>query len=234
MTSALPDIRQLDAGTMVRLYQVDLTALNDGVPLIAYLCNYQNTDRSSVSFGGHEYTPIACIEDGFEWSNQGTQPTPSFTVSNINSFMTPLMFQYNDLLGAKFTRILTFEKYLDGRPQADSSAKFQESFLIDRKAAHTNVSIVFELKTNLEYGQIKLPKDQVLRSCSHTYRRWNGSSFNYTGITCDYTGPACFTKNTIPTNAANDNCGKQLKDCKARFGDNAELPFGGFPNVKRT
>ncbi len=26
-----------------------------------------------------------------------------------------------------------------------------------------------------------------------------------------------------------DICGKRLSSCKARFGQNAELPFGGFP-----
>jgi hypothetical protein len=32
-------------------------------------------------------------------------------------------------------------------------------------------------------------------------------------------------------NAANDVCGKRLSSCRKRFGQNAELPFGGFPGV---
>jgi lambda family phage minor tail protein L len=34
-----------------------------------------------------------------------------------------------------------------------------------------------------------------------------------------------------PGNDAKDVCGKRLSSCRARFGDNADLPFGSFPGV---
>lgn len=36
---------------------------------------------------------------------------------------------------------------------------------------------------------------------------------------------------TGTVNPADDVCGKRLSSCKARFGSNAELPFGGFPGL---
>jgi phage-related protein len=35
----------------------------------------------------------------------------------------------------------------------------------------------------------------------------------------------------ITVDPAKDICGKRLTSCKARFGANAELPFGSFPSL---
>ena len=47
---------------------------------------------------------------------------------------------------------------------------------------------------------------------------------------CGYAGPpvADIAGNPVAV-AAQDVCGKQLSDCKLRFGATAVLPYGGFP-----
>ena len=43
-------------------------------------------------------------------------------------------------------------------------------------------------------------------------------------------GVARFTKDGQPTDdPALDKCGGRLSDCKLRFGEYGELPFGGYP-----
>jgi phage-related protein len=37
--------------------------------------------------------------------------------------------------------------------------------------------------------------------------------------------------NVTTGNPLDDVCGKRLSSCKARFGENAELPFGSFPSL---
>jgi phage-related protein len=37
--------------------------------------------------------------------------------------------------------------------------------------------------------------------------------------------------NVTTGNALDDVCGKRLTSCKARFGENFELPFGSFPSL---
>ena len=45
--------------------------------------------------------------------------------------MLGVVTDLDDLLGAEVTRIRTFEKYLDGKPEADPSAKFpDDSFML--------------------------------------------------------------------------------------------------------
>ena len=40
--------------------------------------------------------------------------------------------------------------------------------------------------------------------------------------------------NNSVSSLADDVCGKRLTSCKARFGENAQLPFGAFPTAGRS
>ena len=77
--------------------------------------------------------------------------------------------------------------------------------------------------------------------CTHRYRLWRpndllpeGGQFDYSCAECPYTGNNYFLKDgSTTTSPADDACGKRLSDCKKRFGETAELPFGGFPGISR-
>jgi len=54
--------------------------------------------------------------------------------------------------------------------------------------------------------------------------------WRYRSSECGYTGTAYFNANDQSvTTLEQDVCGKRLSSCKLRFGEFAELPYGGFP-----
>jgi lambda family phage minor tail protein L len=123
------------------------------------------------------------------------------------------------LEGAKFTRIRTLGRYLDGvnfpggtNPYGspDPTAEFpREIYYIDRKAAENRDLIEFELASAFDLIGVRAPK----RQCIANICQWV-----YKSTECSYSGG-------LPT------CLKTLTDCKAHFGAVAELPFGSYPGI---
>ena len=81
----------------------------------------------------------------------------------------------------------------------------------------------FELAAVFDLAGVRAPKRQCIANlCPWTYR----------SAECGYTGTNYFDAADQPVlSAAGDVCGKRLNSCHLRFGQNAELPFGGFPGV---
>ena len=75
--------------------------------------------QANVVFNSQEYVRLPIAADGFEYSNTGTLPRPTLTVSNLDGTMTILLALVNattagnDLGGAEVRRIRTLKKYLD-------------------------------------------------------------------------------------------------------------------------
>lgn len=109
-----------------------------------------------------------------------------------------------------------------GNPTADPTAEFaRDIYYIDRKSAETRDTVQFELAAALDLAGISLPRRQVIQNyCPWTYR----------SSECGYTGTSYFdTSDASVGTLAQDVCGKRLTSCRARFGQYAELPYGGFP-----
>lgn len=107
-------------------------------------------------------------------------------------------------------------------PTADPSAEFpQDIFYIDRKSVETSEIVEFELAPAMDITGVMLPRRQIIQNiCPWSYR----------GSECGYTGTTYFDVTDVPVGSAGlDVCGKRLTSCKLRFGQYAELPFGGFP-----
>lgn len=69
-----------------------------------------------------------------------------------------------------------------------------------------------------------LPARQI-----HSLCQW-AITGGYRGPDCGYLGTAKFTETgEVTDDPALDKCGGCLHDCKKRFGEHEELPFGGFP-----
>jgi lambda family phage minor tail protein L len=120
-------------------------------------------------------------------------------------------------------------KYLDaanfpaGNPTADPDAEFPlDIFYVDRKGAESNEIVEFELAPAFDLTNVMIPKRQIIQ---------NMCVWKYRGAECGYTGTAYFDTNDSPTTEGLDRCGKRLSSCKLRFGEFAELPFGGFPSA---
>lgn len=189
-----------------------------------------------LTFQGQIYEPIPVQISGIAWSGRGPAPRPRAKVSNIGGALTDLVATYGDLVGAKITRITTYRKFLDDQPTADATAYWEpDIWRVERKVAHTPQMIEWELASVLDQEGRRLPGRYMLRdACSWVYRRWTGSSFDYSQATCPYVGAANFTVSGAATSdPANDKCGKHLSDCRLRFPRPAALPSGAFPGLDK-
>ena len=110
---------------------------------------------------------------------------------------------------------------MNGNPTADPQACLPDDVFYVSQKVNENPNIVeFELAPATDLQGVMLPARQIIANyCTHIYR----------GEECGYAGGACAKADDTPTtDLALDRCGKKLSSCKKRFGENGDLPFGGF------
>ena len=234
IASAYEELSKLSPSQIIELFEVHLdNTLHGSTDVYRFHAGANADIDGNVVFNGNTYTRIPVKADGFEFTNTGTLPRPTLSISNIDGTMTTLLLLVNattagnDLGGAEVRRIRTLKKFLDGEATADPNAKFpDERWYVDRKASESRDSVTFELARKFDLAGQKLPKRQVIANvCQWVYR----------SSECSYTGSNYFdvNGNTVSTLAA-DVCGKRVESCKLRFGNTAELPFGSFPGAGLT
>lgn len=105
---------------------------------------------------------------------------------------------------------------------SDPNAHFpDEVYYVKRKVREDSV-IQWELGTPYDVQGVRLPLRPVISTCWWEYKKG----------ACTYAGSNFFRATDEPTiNPGEDVCGKRLSSCKARFGSNAVLPFGGMPSA---
>lgn len=227
-TAALKEeIQKLAPSGEIVFFELDLTAQGD---TIYYFYAETSENDQSVVWQGQSYLPWAVDAAGFDFSSNAQLPRPKLTLGNRGGTITLLVLSYDDCVGAKLTRKRTLTKFLDAvnfeggvNPEADPTAAFPDDvYYIDRKASETKFAIEFELTASHDVSGVKLPRRQIIQ---------NICPWRYRGEGCGYAGTSYFDANDTPTTLANDVCGKRLSSCKARFGENNELPYGGFPGA---
>lgn len=230
------DVQRPSVGEFIQLFQLDLTDLGGEV----YYFVSSIWEDNQIVFGGHTYIPLPILAEGFEVSGRGAIPQPTITLANVKKLPGQLAKTYNNLLGAKVSRLRTFRKYLDNGSAPDAFSYFRpDIFFVNRMKKMNKRLVEWELASPMDQEGRQLPKRVVLRDiCRWRYRVYTGTGpdgFDYTKATCPYTGDTYFTKNGLATsNPALDQCSKRLADgCEARYGEGSELPFGGFPGVAR-
>ena len=233
------EVQKFDPDRIVTLYELDLSIL--GGPII-YFTPATLEDGNYISYGGNTYVSYPIDAEGFDRTGSGTLPNPTLRVSNVLGGTSAILQEYSDLVGCFFRRIRTFRKYLDDQPTADPEAVFPiEEYKIDKKVSQNKVYIEWELRSALDQTGKYIPRRVCLRNyCMHRYRIWmkddtlpEGGFFNYSMVDCPYVGTTYYDRNSeVVATPDKDVCGKQLKDCKKRFGD-TELPFGGFPGMAK-
>ena len=201
------------------------------------ITNFADKDGQPISFGGIVFTPIPLESEGWEMSTEGAMPRPILRVSMLNPLFNALVRQHDNGLGAIVYRQRTYARFLDGHEDPDPTAQFSlDVYRINEKKDEANGVIEWELASYFDIEGKKIPARQILRdTCSHIYRRWNGSDFDYSKATCPYAGTNYYDqRGNVTLNAAEDKCGKRLSDCKLRFGENQPLYTRAFPGVGRT
>jgi phage-related protein len=254
------ELQGINPTAIIELFQLELNADQHGVNQTYYFHNgtRQNSGNNLV-FGGTTYIALPIEADGFAYSGQGSLPRPTLRVSNILSTITALLATLpNGLEGAKVTRLRTLARYIDdenfltktefittqnnyvlttqdgralgvileeGNPYGtpDPTALFPiEVYYVDRKSTENRNLVEFELASKFDLAGIRAPKRQCISRCQWVYR----------SAECGYTGTNYFDANDNPVvNTSEDVCGKKQSSCEARFGENNELPFGGYPGI---
>lgn len=209
------DIQGLEPGDIVTLFIVDGTLAG------ADTFYFHPYGGGQVVFQGVPYDPWRMEATGFELSGS-TSPTPKLKMENVTGFIGALCDAFGDLVGCKVTRKKTLAKYLDGRPEANPNEEFPpEIWFVEQKTAENMEYVEFELSSALDFQGVELPRRQIIQN----YCPWR-----YRGAECGYLGPPVADEwDIITTDAAKDRCGKRLQSCFLRFGQDSEIPFGGFP-----
>jgi lambda family phage minor tail protein L len=219
------EIQSLSPSALIELFKLDLTL--QGGPVL-YFHAGTNALQTDLVWQGQTYTRFPVQAEGFKQSMTGSLPRPTLTASNINGYLAALSRAYAGFAGCKLTRTRTFARFLDavnfptGNQQADPTQYLPlEIWYVDRKASEDAQSMVFELASSLDMVEVRLPRRQYIQNCC---------TWVYRGADCGYAGEPVADAGGNPTSSLSlDACGKQLSDCKLRFGATAVLPFGGFP-----
>lgn len=230
--SIASDNQGLEPGVLVTMYQIDFTPIGSAT-------SFAFSPYGDCVFQGVNYVGLDIETEGWEYNGSGVLPQPKLRMSNATRLFSAAVLSYNDCIGAKVTRIRTYEKYLDGQPLADPSACFApDVYVVEQKTAHDKTMIEWTLSSSMDQQGRQIPGRQVIRDiCMWRYRIWNPltQAFDYTNASCPYVGAGMFDqKGNAVTDPTLDDCSHRISTgCKTRFGQNAVLPFGGFPGVSR-
>lgn len=236
------DVQRLEPGNKVQLIEVDAGEF-DGPILRFHAYNLPHSAEEidaakgdikpkSIWWQGNEYGAWPYRIEGVTKNSDGAQARPKLQVSNINSTISSLCLQFDDMALAKVTIHETFAHYLDaknfsdGNPTANPEECFTQVYYIDQKTQEIAGEVVeFELSSPFDLQGIMIPVRQIHNLCY-----WCMKGDYRSGRGCNYTGNKYFDERGEPVDdPALDKCGGLISDCKKRFGENEPLDFGGFP-----
>ena len=234
VSSVYEELNVLNPNAIIELFELHLDAtLHGSTDVYRWHNGCNDAVTGNLVWNSYTFTRQPIQADGFEYTNGGSLPRPTLTISNLSGAVTSLLLLVNatspgnDLGGATVKRIRTLKKFLDGEATADPFATFpEEIWYIDRKASENRGAVSFELASKFDLAGVMVPKRQLIA---------NVCQWGYRSSECSYSGSNYWDAedNTVST-LAQDRCGKRLSSCKKRFGDNAALPFGSFPSVGLT
>lgn len=223
------ELQKLDMSFVVQLMIIHLSQMASGAPDF-YFHSGLNGISQPVTWQGIVYEPYPAEYTGFEISGEGSAPRPSLSLANLSGAMTGLAGNYNDLIGVRVTRVMTFRRYLDavnfaeGNPEADPTVEFpRQVFEVGQKLAENPVFMQFSLNSPIDVEGVQLPRRQIVR---------NVCTWQYRGDGCFYNGPPVADEyDRITTDTTKDRCSKSLNGCRLRFGVNGILNYGSFPSL---
>jgi lambda family phage minor tail protein L len=187
----------------------------------------------NIIWQGETFEPMALDVSGLEMRSDGKASAPTLSMANningVQNAVSAYCLQFGDFIGAKLKVITTLAKYLDaenftnGNASASNEAK-EQLWYIEQKTSENSQAVTFELSNPIDFEGLRIPVRQITSMC-----HWAVMG-DYRGEECGYTGAAMFTDKDEPTdNPALDKCAGFLNSCQLRFGENSELPFGGYP-----
>ena len=180
MAIPVSELQKINPSSLIELFTVTLdSSLHGATTVYRFHAGSNMNSSGELIWDGNSYQRFPVKAEGFEFTGKGQIPRPKFTVSNALGTITALMALVNqttsgnDLTGAKFTRIRTLARYIDaanftggtnpfGTP-APSSKLPDEIYFIDRKLSENRDFVEFELVSELDLLNLRLPRRQVTR-----------------------------------------------------------------------
>lgn len=150
----------------IELFTLDATTISGGS--IYRFTNHPDSVGGGLTYSGVTYQPFPISTSGWEYSNTGgTIARPSISISNVNKTILSAVINLGDLVGAKFTRIRTYAKFLDGAANANTSAYIgPDVYYINQLTYMDNEIITFELANSLDRMGMLFPRRLVLKDPS--------------------------------------------------------------------
>ena len=216
-------------GKLVHLFEIDIKP-------VPFRFIAEAVRDGMVRFANAEYRSFPIMASGFAWSAEGPPARPILEVSNVTGLFNDAVTR-DQLRGIAVRRIMTLTSELDPPHGEGGGNCFPvERWVIDRIARLEHSVMRLELCAEASLEGKQFPQRVMLRDlCQHIYRRWDSSkaAFDYAGVTCPYQGDRYFTADGDETaDPAKDECSLHLMSgCRKRFSFN--LPFLGFPGVRR-
>jgi len=155
-----PELQKLNQTSgLVYLYILDATNYDAGV--FRFTPNVDG-NGGNVSFNGVPYIGIPMAVSGWDVASAGSPPKPTVTVANVNKYMLSTIIANKHLIGATFTRICTFAKFLDGGSDEDGSQFLPPStYVIEQLTSHDDVQITWQLTSIIDRMGMRIPRRQI-------------------------------------------------------------------------
>ena len=177
------ELYSLEGSAIIELFEIDTKKYGGQI----YRFHGGKAILGDIVFGGNPYVAYPLEVEGFEIRGDGSLPRPKLTLGNVDGFVSNIINGKDDFIGLPVKRIRVFLKYLDsanfidninpfGSP--DETAKFpDEKYFINQKLSENKNTIQFEITSELELEQVKLPARTVYANfCPWIYR---GKGCNY-------------------------------------------------------
>jgi lambda family phage minor tail protein L len=211
--------QSLDLEHFIDLITIEALKLDKTVTTIR-ICNFLEG-----SFGGQFYQQFPCQISGFSKSGDDTEIRGVLTVSDISGIAGDVV-DAAYIVGSKVSVKRTQERFLDGKPTADSSQYFGFEMRINSYDGEYQNQFVFNLAPYYSLERKKLPARTYSRRC-----QWKLNMPQTPDENCGARTDIHFDINGNVTNLENRACRKDLAACKLYHGHT--LRFGGFPGVVR-
>jgi lambda family phage minor tail protein L len=206
------EANSIDPSAVIDFFEIDTSSIqfdlgirsstpdNENDRIFRFHNSVSLTTRS-LFFNDKEYIAAPIAVEGFEMATKGTLPRPTLSIAvkpngvDALSKLKTVLAQIGDLTGAKFTRIRTFAKFIDGAdPLGKNSAYFisliknhdpdphailnYDIYYIDRKTSESNQTLSFEMSSSIDLENFGVPKRLVIQ---------DRCQWNYRGEGCCYT-----------------------------------------------
>jgi len=162
MPAPYTDLQNLNQTSgFLELYSLDTTALGGTV---YNFTNNISAGGTSIQFGATTYAALPIMTDGWDFTQAGQTPKPTLTVSNVQKTLLAAVVSLGDIVGAKITRIRTYEKYLVGGSSPDPTKYLgPDVYVVEQKTAHNKNIIQWQMTSIIDRMGMKIPRRQVLK-----------------------------------------------------------------------